>query len=392
VLYFKSDKMKRIYMDYASTTPVDSRVLKAMMPYFSEKFGNTMSIHSAGRAAKNALEDAREKVSRLMNANPREVVFTGSATEANNFALKGVAFANSKRGKHIIVSKIEHDCVLNSARWLEKQGFKVTYLDVDKYGLVDPKQVESTIRKDTILVSVMHANNEIGTIEPIEEIGKICRKKGVYFHSDAAQSFGKIPIDVKKMNIDLLTVNAHKMYGPQGVGALYIRSGVVIDPLLHGGGHEFGLRSSTTNVPGVVGFGVAAELRKKEMDPEAKRLTKLRDKLIKGVLEIDDTRLNGHPTKRLPNNANFSFSFIEGEALVLHLDMKGIDASTGSACSSSSLEPSHVLTAIGLKHELAHGSLRLSLGKENTEKDIDYILKILPPIVKNLRMISPFKK
>ena len=379
-------------MDYASTTPVDKRVIKAMEPYFNEKFGNTMSIHSAGRAAKNALEDSREKVASLMNANPKEVIFTGSATEANNFALKGVAFANKKKGNHIIVSKIEHDCVLNSARWLEKQGFKVTYLDVDKYGLVDPKEVEKAITKDTILVSVMHANNEIGTIEPIEEIGKICRKKGVYFHSDAAQSFGKIPIDVKKMNIDLLTVNAHKMYGPQGVGALYVRSGVVIDPLLHGGGHEFGLRSSTTNVPGVVGFGVAAELRKKEMDKEAKFLTKLRDKLIEGVLKIENSHLNGHPTKRLPNNANFSFDFIEGEALVLHLDMKGIDASTGSACSSSSLEPSHVLTAIGLKHEQAHGSLRLSLGKENTEKDIDYVLKVLPPIVKNLRMISPFKK
>ena len=379
-------------MDYASTTPVDKRVIKAMEPYFNEKFGNTMSIHSAGRAAKNALEDSREKVASLMNANPKEVIFTGSATEANNFALKGVAFANKKKGNHIIVSKIEHDCVLNSARWLEKQGFKVTYLDVDHYGLVDPKEVEIAITKDTILVSVMHANNEIGTIEPIEEIGKICRKKGVYFHSDAAQSFGKIPIDVKKMNIDLLTVNAHKMYGPQGVGALYVRSGVVIDPLLHGGGHEFGLRSSTTNVPGVVGFGVAAELRKKEMDKEAKFLTKLRDKLIEGVLKIENSHLNGHPTKRLPNNANFSFDFIEGEALVLHLDMKGIDASTGSACSSSSLEPSHVLTAIGLKHEQAHGSLRLSLGKENTEKDIDYVLKVLPPIVKNLRMISPFKK
>jgi cysteine desulfurase len=384
--------MKRIYMDYASTTPVDKRVIKAMEPYFNEKFGNTMSIHSAGRAAKNALEDAREKVANLMNANPRELVFTGSATESNNFALKGVAFANSKKGKHIIVSKIEHDCVLNSARWLEKQGFKITYLSVDNYGLVDPKEVEKAIRKDTILVSVMHANNEIGTIEPIAEIGKICRKKNVYFHSDAAQSFGKIPIDVKKMNIDLLTVNAHKMYGPQGVGALYVRSGVNIDPLLHGGGHEFGLRSSTVNIPGVVGFGEAAELRKKEMDREAKFLTKLRDKLIKGVLEIENSRLNGHPTKRLPNNTNFSFAFIEGEALVLHLDMKGIDASTGSACSSSSLEPSHVLMAIGLKHEQAHGSLRLSLGKENTEKDIDYVLEVLPVIVKNLRMISPFKK
>ena len=384
--------MKRIYMDYASTTPVDSRVLKEMEPYFNKEFGNTMSVHSSGRTVKAALEKAREKVASLMKADPKELVFTGSATESNNFALKGIAFANRKKGNHIIISPIEHDCVLEASRWLEKQGFKITYLPVDKYGLVYPKEVEKAIRKDTILVSVMHANNEIGTIEPIEEIGKICREKNVYFHSDAAQSFGKIPIDVKKMNIDLLTVNAHKMYGPQGVGALFIRKGVNIDPLLHGGGHEFGLRSSTTNVPGVVGFGVAADLRKKEMNDEAKRLTKLRDKLIEGVLKIENSHLNGHPTKRLPNNTNFWFAFIEGEALVLHLDMKGVEASTGSACSSSSLEPSHVLTAIGLKHEQAHGSLRLSLGKYNTESDIDYVLDVLPSIVKNLRKISPFKK
>jgi len=379
-------------MDYASTTPVDSRVLKEMEPYFNKEFGNTMSVHSSGRTVKAALEKAREKVASLMKADPKELVFTGSATESNNFALKGIAFANRKKGNHIIISPIEHDCVLEASRWLEKQGFKITYLPVDKYGLVYPKEVEKAIRKDTILVSVMHANNEIGTIEPIEEIGKICREKSVYFHSDAAQSFGKIPIDVKKMNIDLLTVNAHKMYGPQGVGALFIRKGVNIDPLLHGGGHEFGLRSSTTNVPGVVGFGVAADLRKKEMNDEAKRLTKLRDKLIEGVLKIENSHLNGHPTKRLPNNTNFWFAFIEGEALVLHLDMKGVEASTGSACSSSSLEPSHVLTAIGLKHEQAHGSLRLSLGKYNTESDIDYVLDVLPSIVKNLRKISPFKK
>ena len=379
-------------MDYAATTPVDPRVVKAMEPYFNEKFGNTMSVHSAGRAAKAAVDDAREKVAKLMNAEFKRVIFTGSATESNNTVLKGIAFANKNKGNHIITSQIEHDCVLNSARWLEKQGFKVTYLPVDRTGLVDPKDVEEAITKKTILVSIMHANNEIGTIEPIEEIGKICRKKGVYFHTDAAQSFGKIPIDVKKMNIDLMTVNAHKMYGPQGVGALYIREGVVIDPLLHGGGHEFGLRSSTSNVPGIVGFGKAAEIRKKEMDAEAKKLTKLRDKLIKGVLEIPDSHLNGHPTKRLPNNANFWFAFIEGESLVLHLDMKGVEASTGSACSTSSLEPSHVLVAIGLKHEQAHGSLRLSLGRETEEKDIDYVLKVLPGIVKNLRMISPFKK
>jgi len=379
-------------MDYASTTPVDPRVLKAMQPYFIEKFGNTMSIHSSGRAVKDALERARESVASLMKADSKEIVFTGSATESNNFAVKGIAFANKEKGKHIVVSSIEHDCVLEASRWLGKQGFEITFLPVDKYGLVDPKQVEDAIRKDTILVSVMHANNEIGTIEPIGEVGKICRDKGVYFHSDAAQSYGKIPIDVKKMSIDLLTVNAHKMYGPQGVGALFIRKGISIVPLLHGGGHEFGLRSSTTNVPGVVGFGAAVELRKKEMDEDAKKLTKLRDKLIKGVLEIENSHLNGHPTKRLPNNANFWFAFIEGEALVLHLDMKGVEASTGSACSSSSLEPSHVLMALGLKHEQAHGSLRLSLGKDNEESDIDYVLEVLPDIVKNLRMISPFKK
>ncbi|MFH0929346.1 MAG: cysteine desulfurase NifS [Candidatus Aenigmatarchaeota archaeon] len=383
--------MKRIYMDYAATTPVDPRVVKEMEPFFNEKFGNTMSIHSAGRAAKGAVDYARERVASLMKAGPKRLIFTGSATESNNMVLKGIASANKDKGKHIITSKIEHDCVLNSARWLEKQGFKVTYLPVDEYGLVDPKEVEKAITKETILVSIMHANNEIGTIEPIEEIGKVCRKKGVYFHTDAAQSFGKIPIDVNKMNLDLVTVNAHKMYGPQGVGALYIREGVKIDPLLHGGGHEFGFRSSTSNVPGIVGFGKAAELRKKEMDAEAKKLTKLRDRLIKGVLEIDDAHLNGHPTKRLPNNTNFWFAFIEGESLVLHLDMKGVDASTGSACSTSSLEPSHVLRAIGLKHEQAHGSLRLSLGKDTEEKDIDYVLKVLPGIVKNLRMISPFK-
>ncbi|MBN2202809.1 MAG: cysteine desulfurase NifS [Candidatus Aenigmarchaeota archaeon] len=383
--------MKKIYLDYAATTPVDQRVLEEMKPYFNKDFGNTMSVHSSGRAAKSAIDDARERVAKLMGAKPLRIIFTGSATESNNTVLKGIAFANKDKGNHIITSKIEHDCVLNSARWLEKRGFKVTYLDVDKYGLVDPNDVEKAITDKTILVSIMHANNEIGTIEPIEEIGKICKRKKVYFHTDAAQSFGKIPIDVDKMNLDLVTVNAHKMYGPQGVGALYIREGVKIDPILHGGGHEFGLRSSTSNVPGIVGFGKAAELRMKEMKDEAKKLTKLRDRLIEGVLKIENSRLNGHPTKRLPNNTNFSFSFIEGEALVLHLDMKGVDASTGSACSSKSLEPSHVLTAIGLKHDQAHGSLRLSLGKDTKDKDIDYVLEILPGIVKNLRMISPFK-
>jgi len=384
--------MKKVYMDYAATTPVDPRVLEAMKPYFFKKFGNTMSLHSIGREAKRALEDSREKVADLMNAKSGRVIFTGSATEANNLVLKGIAFANRDRGKHIIISSIEHLCVLESAHWLEGQGFEVTYLPVDKHGLVDPADVEKAIRKDTILVSMMHANNEIGTIEPIGEVGKICREKGVYFHTDAVQSFGKIPVDVEKMNVDLLAVSAHKVYGPKGVGALFVRDGVKIEPLLHGGGHEFGLRSSTVNVAGIVGFGAAAEIAKKEMNTEAKRLTRLRDKLIKGVLKIENSQLNGHPTKRLPNNANFSLAFIEGESLIMQLDMHGIAASTGSACSSESLEPSHVLLAIGLKHEEAHGSLRLSLGRWTTEQEVNYVLKVLPTAVKKLREISPFKE
>jgi cysteine desulfurase len=384
--------MRTIYMDYAATTPVDVRVAKAMKPYFTEKFGNSMSLYSLGQESKMALEQSRAAVAELMNAKTNEIIFTGSATEGNNLALKGIAFANKDRGKHIIVSSIEHDCVMESAHWLEKQGFDVTFLPVDKYGLVDPAAVENSIRKDTILVSVMHANNEIGTIEPIKEIGKISNEHGIYFHTDAVQSFGKIPFDIKKMNVDLATVSAHKMYGPKGVGAMYVKEGVRIDPLLHGGGHEFGLRSSTVNVAGIVGFGEAVKIAKKEMGPEAARLTRFRDRLIKEVLKIEDSHLNGHPVKRLPNNANFSFDFIEGEGLILQLDMKGIAASTGSACSSASLEPSHVLMAIGLKHEQAHGSLRLSIGKYTSANDIDYVIRVLPGVVRRLRKISPFKK
>jgi cysteine desulfurase len=388
---FKGELMKKVYMDYAATTPVDPRVLKAMLPFFTKRFGNTMSLHSFGREAKKALENSREVIANLMNAETEEIIFTSSATEANNFALKGIAFANKEKGKHIIVSKIEHHCVLESARWLEKQGFEVTYLPVDRYGLVDLGQLENAIRKDTILVSIMHANNEIGTIEPIEEIGKICSEHGVYFHTDAAQSYGKIPIDVKKMNIDLLTASSHKMYGPKGAACLFVRKGVKIEPLLHGGGHEFGLRSSTVNVPAIVGFAEAARICKKVMKKEAERLTKLRDRLIKGCLKIEDSHLNGHPKLRLPNNANFWFAFIEGESLIMELDTHGIAASTGSACSSESLEPSHVLLAIGLKPHEAHGSLRLSIGRWTTKKEIDYVLKVLPEAVERLRKISPYK-
>ncbi len=383
--------MKRIYMDYAATTPLDPRILRVMKPYFSKKFGNSMSLHSFGREAREALENSREIVANFMNALPEEIIFTSSATEANNLALKGVAFANRKKGRHIITSAIEHHCVLESANWLKKHGFKITILPVDKYGFVRPEDVENAIKKDTILVSVMHANNEIGTIEPIKEIGEICKEKGVYFHTDAVQSFGKIPVDVNEMNVDLLSISAHKFYGPKGVGALFVRKGVKIEPILHGGGHEFGLRSSTVNIAGIVGMAEAVKLRKKEMKREARRLTKLRDKLIKGTLKIENSHLNGHPKKRLPNNANFWFAFIEGESLIIYLDEYGIAASTGSACSSETLEPSHVLLAIGLKPHEAHGSLRLTLGKWTKESDVNYVLDILPKVVNKLREISPFK-
>ena len=384
--------MRRVYMDYAATTPVDPRVLEAMKPYFLKKYGNSMSLHSFGIEAKQALEDSREMVASLMNADAKRLIFTGSASESDNFALKGIAFANRKKGKHIIVSSIEHHAVLEPAKWLEKQGFEITYLPVDHYGLIDLNKLEKAIRKDTILVSIIFANNEIGIIQDIEDIGKICREKDVYFHSDATQAFGKVPVDVKKMNIDLLTVNAHKMYGPKGVGGLYVRDDIEIEPLIHGGGHEFGLRSSTVNVAGIVGFAKAVEIQKKEMKPDAKKQIVLRDMLIKETLKIEDSHLNGHPTKRLPNNAHFWFAYIEGESLIMHLDMKGIAASTGSACSSESLEPSHVLLAIGLKHEEAHGSLRLTLGKYTTGEDVDYVIEVLPEVVEKLRNISPFKR
>ncbi len=382
----------RVYMDYAATTPADPRVVKAMTPYFSEKFGNSVSLHKQGREAKEALDESRKAVASLMNAEPDELIFMGSATEAANMTLKGIAYANRKKGNHIVTSKIEHHCVLESALWLEKQGFEVTRLSVDKFGLVDLTELENAIRKDTILVSVMHANNEIGTIQDIEKIGKICKEKGVYFHSDAAQSFGKIPIDVKRMNTDLLSVSSHKMYGPKGVGGLYIRKGTKIEPLLHGGGHEFKKRSSTVNVAGIVGFAEAARIQKKEMASDAKKQTALRDKLINELLKIDDAHLTGHPTKRLPNNASFWFAYIEGESLLLQLDMSGISTSTGSACSSTSLEASHVLLALGLKPEEAHGSLRLSVGKYTIQEDVDYVLEVVPKSVERLRQISPFKK
>jgi len=364
-----------------------------MIPYFTEKFGNTASLHSFGQEAINALKKSRQIIAQALGAKPKEIIFTSSATESNNLALKGIAWANKNRGQHIIISPIEHPCIMESVKWLEKQGFKITKLKVDKYGLVNLDSLKKAIRKNTVLVSVIHANHEIGTIQDISKIGKICREKGIYFHTDATQGFGKIPIDVNKMNVDLLTANSHKMYGPKGAACLFIRQGTKIQPLLHGGGHEFSLRSSTVNLPAIIGFAQAAKICQKEMKKESNQLIKLRNKLIKGVLEkIPDSHLNGHPTKRLPNNANFWFSFVEGEAIVIQLDSYGISASTGSACSSAKLEPSHVLLAIGLKPEQAHGSLRLTLGRWTKEKDIDYLLEVLPKVIEKLREISPFKK
>lgn len=382
--------MRRIYLDYAATTPVRKEVIKETLPFCSKKFGNASSLHSFGQEAKKALEESREKMAKSIGCQSNEIIFTSGGTESNNLALKGVAFANKSKGKHLITSKIEHHCVLHTCEWLEKNGFEITYLPVDKYGSVDPNDVENAIKKDTLLVSIMHANNEIGTIEPIEKIGEICKKNGIYFHTDAVQSFGKIPIDLK--NVDMASVSSHKIYGPKGVGALFIRKGTKIEPMLHGGGHEHGLRSGTENVTAIAGFSKAAELIVKEMPQESRRLQCLRDKLINGVLKIENSHLNGHPTKRLPNNTNFWFDYIEGESLILSLDDKGIAASTGSACSSSSLEPSHVLMAIGLKHEQAHGSLRMTLGKYTKDSDINYVLKTLPGVIERLRRISPFKK
>jgi cysteine desulfurase len=381
-----------IYMDHSATTPVDARVWAVMEPYFSKKYGNASSLHSAGQEAKRAMEEAREQCAAVLHADPAEIYFTSGGTESNNTAVKGTAFARKKEGKHIITVETEHDCVLNACKWLESRGLAVTYLGVDKDGLIDCGDLESSLRDDTILVSIMHANNEIGTVQEMEEIGKIVGDSNAYLHTDAVQTVTKLPIDVDKMGIDMLSLSSHKIFGPKGVGCLYKRKGTTIDPLMHGGGHEHGMRSGTENVAGIVGFGEAMKFGEEDRPTVMPRLEKLRDKIIRSVMKIDNTLLNGHPEKRLPINANFSFKFIEGESLILMLDAKGIAASTGSACSSQSLEPSHVLCATGLKPEEAHGSLRLTLGKDNTEKDVDYLLEVLPEIVGNLREISPFKK
>lgn len=384
--------MKRIYMDHAATTSTDVEVVEAMKPFFTQKYGNPNSIHSFGQEAREAVEEAREKIARLIGANPSEIVFTAGGTEADNYAIKGIAWANQKKGNHIITSQIEHHAVLHSCQFLEKHGFKVTYLKVDKYGLIDPEDVKKAITDQTILVTIMHANNEIGTIEPIKEIGKIVKEAGIYFHTDSVQTTGHIPIEVNDLGVDMLSISGHKLYGPKGVGALYLRKGTKIVNLIDGGAQEKNRRAGTENVTGMVGLGKAVELAEKRLaGGEVDKVVKLRDKLITGIMDqIENVRLNGHPTKRLPGNVNICFEFIEGESMLLNLDMKGVAASSGSACTSGSLEPSHVLLAIGLPPEIAHGSLRLTLGKDNTEEDIDYVLDILPKIIEKLRALSPF--
>ena len=382
--------MERIYLDNAATTRVRPEVAEAVLPAMTETYGNASSVHSFGREAKKAMEKARAQVAAAIGAKKEEIYFTAGGSEADNWAIKGAAHALRRKGLHIITTAIEHHAVLHTCQALEKEGFEVTYLPVDEYGLVTPEQMEAAIRPDTILVSVMAANNEIGTIEPIAEIGAVCRAHKVLFHTDAVQAVGHMPLDVAAMQIDMLSLSGHKFYAPKGVGALYIRTGVRIENLIEGGAQERNRRAGTENVPAIVGMGRAIELITAEMAEENARISGLRDRLIAGILDaIPESGLNGHPTKRLPGNVNVSIRYIEGEALLLSLDMAGIAASSGSACTSGSLDPSHVLLAIGLPHEIAHGSLRLTIGRDNTQDEIDRVLEELPKIVSRLRAMSP---
>lgn len=381
---------RNIYLDHAATTPVKPEVLEAMLPYFTERFGNASSIYTLGRESKKAIEEARDKVAAALNAQSGEIFFTGSGTEADNWAIKGVAYANRQKGNHIITSAIEHHAVLHTCKYLESDGFEVTYLPVDENGLVTPEQVEAAIKPNTILITVMFANNEIGTIQPIAEIGRVAREKGVYFHTDAVQAIGNVNINVEEMKIDLLSLSSHKFYGPKGIGALYVKKGVKLTSFMHGGAQERGRRASTENIPAIVGLGKAIELASKGVGAYNAKLLALRDRTISEIQsKIPFIKLNGDRYKRLPGNVNFSFEFIEGESLLLMLDMKGIAGSSGSACTSGSLDPSHVLLAIGLPHEIAHGSLRLTFGEDNTDADIDYLMEALPNIVQRLREMSP---
>jgi len=383
--------MRRVYMDHAAGKPVDHRIIEAMTPYFSQQYGNPSSLHSWGNEARKVIEDARAKIAALIGARRiEEIFFTSGGTESNNLAIKGVAYRNKDRGNHIVTTTIEHMSVMNTCKSLMKEEFNVTYIPVDKYGVVDIQSLEKALTEKTILVSVMYANGEIGTIQPIKEIGEIVHRKGALLHVDAVAAAGQVPINVDNENIDLMSISSNDMYGPRGIGALYAKTGTRIQPIILGGGQERGLRSGTENVASIVGIGKAAEIAEAEMKTEGERLSGLRDKMIKGLLDrIPSSFLNGHPTQRLPNNANVRFSYIEGESLILSLDMMGIACSSGSACTSKTLEPSHVLLAIGLKHEEAHGSLLFTLGKQNNEADVDYVVNALPDIVKRLRVISP---
>ncbi len=378
------------YLDNAATTPVDERVLKIMLPYFSDKYGNPGSMHQKGLEAKEAVDEARKTIAKLISAEPNEIIFVSGGTESDNLAIIGTAMALKEKGNHIITTNIEHHAVFDTCEYLEEQGFKVTYVGVKENGIIDPKDIEKTITPKTILISIMHANNEIGTIQPIAEISKIAKSKDIIMHTDACQSAGYLDIDVNKLGVDLMTLNGSKIYGPKGIGILYAKKGTILQPLIYGGGQEKGVRSGTENVPLIVGFAKALEIAHSVRDKESKRLIKLRDKLVAGLKKkISNIHINGDLEKRLPNNVNISFLGVEGESMLLHLDSKGICASTGSACSSHSLEPSHVIKALGLTDEASHGSLRFTLGRHTTEEDIEKVLKELPKIVESLRKISP---
>ena len=379
---------RTIYLDHAATTPLDQRVLEAMLPYLTSEYGNASSIYTLGRHAMQAIDRSREAVAELLHSRPTEIAFVGCGSESDNLAIKGIAFANQKKGNHIITSQIEHHAVLHTCQYLERFGFKITYLPVDAYGCVNPVDVEQALTDQTILVSIMYANNEVGTIEPIAEIGRLCRARKIPFHVDAVQAGGALPIDVVALNVDLLSLSAHKFYGPKGMGILYVRQGMRILPQLQGGSQERGRRAGTENVASIVGAATAFQLAQEEMAEVTPRLIALRDRLIEGVLRIPNSRLTGHPTNRLPNNASFCFEGVEGESILLGLDLQGIAASSGSACTSGSIDPSHVLVAMGLPPEWSHGSLRLTLGKENTDADVDAVLEILPGIIQKLRALG----
>lgn len=379
--------MKKVYLDNNATTPLDHEVLEAMMPFLKEDFGNPSSVHQFGRKIRVEVEEAREKVAKILGADPLEIVFTSCGSESNNMALKGVY---KKNCNHIITSQIEHPCILETCKFLEKHGYEATYVSVDKYGTVNPQEIEDSIKENTLLITIMHGNNEIGTIQPIKEIGEVAKRHEIYFHTDAVQSMGKIPTKVDDLGVDLLSLSGHKLYGPKGIGVIYIRKKTRMHPLISGGHQERKRRGGTENVPGIIGLGKTCEIAQREMENESKRLTSLRESLFKGIMEkIPHVQLNGHPTNRLSTTLNMSFKYVEGESLLINLDLKGVAISTGSACSSGTLEPSHVLSAMKIPPEVIHGSLRFSLGRFNKEEDIDYVLEVLPPIVEKMREMSP---